>query len=142
MPHATITIVPLSREHFDAVAEIERSSGSGSLVALTAGHALAELLERGHEAYVALEEGRVAAWAWFTVTLERGGENVGVVQRLASAHGRSDAALQLLGHVRQALVLRGCARARATLAGDDAASRDLFVRAGFVVDAVTMELEL
>lgn len=142
MRHATVTIVPLAREHFDAVAAIERASGSGSLVALTAGHALAELLERGYEAYVALEEGSVVAWAWFTVTLERGGENVGIVQRVMPAPGHAGAALQLLQHVREAMALLGCTRMRATIGGDDAASRDLFVRAGFVVDAVTMELEL
>lgn len=142
MAHATITIVPLAREHFAAVAAIESASASGSLVALTAGHALSEILERGHEAYVALEHGRVVAWAWFTISLERGGEYVGTIQRLLAEDGHPGAARELLQHLREALAQRQCTRVRITLGPDDAASRELFRAAGFVPAAVTMELEL
>jgi GNAT superfamily N-acetyltransferase len=141
---STVTIVPASVEHRDAIVEIERASASGSLVALTHGHALDEAFERGHDVIVALNADIVIGWAWFSMDAGRGGECVGVLYRIAVPSGgrRSGVGRGLLERVREQLSARGCSRIRTTFSGDDTAAREFFAAAGFALDSVTMEQAL
>lgn len=140
---ASVTIADATPAHFSAIALIERESPSGSLVALTGATALDEAFARGHYLVVALDGGAVVGWAWFSVDAGRGGEEIGILYRIAVAADRRRQGLgrALLDHVRDTLAARTCTRLRVTFADDDAA-RPFFGAAGFALDAITMERPL
>jgi hypothetical protein len=138
----SLIVMDAADEHFAAIVEIERSAGEDSVVALTEGHALREALDRGHHVVVALDGTAVRGWAWFTTSLERGSEEIGLILRVRTHdedYGTIE--LELLRHVSEALSDRGIRLARATLAGDDR-RRPLYQEFGFEVSALTMEIEL
>lgn len=137
----SIEIIEAGPEHYVDIVSIERESATGSLVALTEGHALSEASARGHHVVVAVTNGAVAGWAWFGRSLERGAEEVGQVYRIAVKRDarRTGAGAAMLAHVRAELNALGIRRIRATLPGDDADTRAFFEASGFVVDAVIME---
>jgi hypothetical protein len=80
-----LVVVDAEFAHLAAIVRIERESAAGSVVALTEGHALAEATQRGQHVTVALVGGEVAGWAWFGTSLERGGEEIGQIYRVAVA---------------------------------------------------------
>ncbi len=134
-------IVEAEPPHFAAIVRIERESAAGSLVALTEGHALVEAMQRGHHVAVALIDGDVAGWVWFGTSLERGGEEIGQIYRVAvtASAQRTGTGRALVAHARALLAERGVRRVRATVEGGDAGARAFFAAAGFGVDAVVME---
>ena len=139
-----LVFVDATPAHFAAIVRIERESGAGSLVVLTEGHALAEALERGHWLTVALDGSEVAGWIWYAIDGGRGGEEIGLVFRIAvaGARRRSGVGRALLAHAQAALAARECTRVRLTLAGDDDDTRAFLARLGYRVDALTMERAL
>jgi GNAT superfamily N-acetyltransferase len=140
---AHLTVADATPAHFAAIAEIERGAPSGSLVVLTGPGALEEAFARGHYLVVALENDAVLGWAWFSVDAGRGGEEIGLLYRIAVArrHQRRGVGRALLDHVRHTLAARSCTRLRATF-GDDDGTRAFLADAGFAVDAITMERPL
>jgi ribosomal protein S18 acetylase RimI-like enzyme len=143
MATPAITLGDATSAHFDAIVRIERASAGGSVVALTGAHALAEALERGHWLVVATAGGETVGWAWFALELVSG-EHVGRIYRVAVAdeHRRRGVGGALVAHAREVFAARGCTRVRLTLASDDAAARAFFERAGFRIDAITMDQPL
>lgn len=131
-------------EHFAAIVRIERAAGGSSLVALTEGQALEEALRRRHFVSVALDRGTVAGWIWFSIDNSRGGEEVGQLFRVAvgAAWSRTGVGRALVEHAQTTLAARACTRMRATLTGDDEATRAFLASIGYVVDAVIMERPL
>jgi ribosomal protein S18 acetylase RimI-like enzyme len=144
MDRNALTFAHATREHFAAIVRIERAAGGSSLVALTEGLALDEALQRGHYVTVALAGDAVAGWSWFSVDGSRGGEEIGQLFRVAVApeHARSGIGRALVEHAQATLAARGCTRMRATLSGDDEATRAFLAAIGYEVDAVTMERPL
>lgn len=143
MNNSNPVIVDAAPPHFAAIVRIERESAAGSLVALTEGHALAEAMQRGYHVTVALIDGEVAGWAWFGTSLERGGEEIGQVYRIAvtASAQRMGAGRALVSHARARLAERGVQRVRATVEGGAAGVRAFFEATGFAVDAVMMEAD-
>ena len=133
-----------TQEHFDAIVQIERRAGGGSVVALTGGRALQEALDRGHWVIVALDGGSVVGWAWFSVELDRGGEYTGQIFRIGveAAARRAGVATALLEHARTVFAGREVVRVRAVLDGADAEAQAFFEAAGFAQASVTMERPL
>ena len=144
MDRLALTFTDAAPDHFDAILRIERDAGPGSVIALTAGHALAEAISRGHYVIVALEAGDVAGWAWFTVDGSRGGEEVAQLYRVAVASDRRRVGVgrALIEHAQAVLAERNCTRMRASFAGDDDAARAFLGSLGYAVDTVTMERPL
>jgi ribosomal protein S18 acetylase RimI-like enzyme len=135
-----IAFVDATPAHFEAIVRIERAAGGSSIVVLTEGLALAEAVERGHYVSVALEDGSVAGWIWFSVDAGRG-ELIGLVYRVAVAPGRARSGIgrALVEHAQQVLAERGATRVRAVVPGGDDATRAFFAGLGYQVDALTME---
>lgn len=144
MERTALVIADLQPAHFDAIVRIERDAAAGSVVALTHGHALREAHERGHYLLVALRDGDPVGWAWFSVDAGRGGEEVGVIYRIAVAAGerRVGVGRALAERTRATLAARDITRLRATVPGDDPAARAFFESLGFAVDALMMERTL
>ena len=143
MATPAITLGEATPAHFDAIVRIERASSGGSIVALTGADALARALERGHWLVVATAGDYVAGWAWFALELVSG-ENVGRLYRVAvgEEHRRRGIGSALVAHARDVFASRGCTRVRLTLDSDDAGARAFFKRAGFRIDAITMDQTL
>lgn len=93
---------------------------------------------------VAMHAGAVAGWIWFGRSLERGGEEIGLIYRVAVSREarRAGAGRALLARAGADLAEYGCTRVRATVDGGDESARALFEGAGFVVDSLVMEREL
>lgn len=144
MERTALVIAEMQPAHFDAILRIEREAGAGSIVALTHGHALREAHERGHHLLVALRGGDAIGWAWFSVDAGRGGEEVGVIYRIAVTADtrRAGVGRALAGRARATLAARNVTRVRATVPGDDPAARAFFEALGFAVDALMMERAL
>lgn len=143
MATTPITLGEATPAHFDAIVRIERAATSGSIVSLTGAHALQEALDRGHWLVVATAGAETAGWAWFTVELV-GGEHVGRLYRVAVAERqrRRGIGSALVAHARDVFASRGCTRVRLTLDSDDQGARAFFERAGFRIDAITMDRPL
>ena len=144
MSTVTLTFADATAEHFAAIVRIERAAGGSSLVALTEGQALDEALRRGHYVSVALDGDAVAGWIWFSVDGSRGGEEIGQLFRVAVApeRARSGIGRALVEHAQKTLAAGECTRMRATLTGDDVATRAFLASIGYTVDAVIMERAL
>lgn len=144
MTTAAVTFVDATPAHFAAIVRIERAAGGPSLVALTEGQALDEALQRGHYVSVALDGDDVAGWIWFSIDGSRGGEEIGQLYRVAVAPERVRTGIgrALIEHAQATLAARNCTRVRATLTGDDAATRAFLAPIGYAVDAVIMERAL
>lgn len=144
MDRPALTFIDATPQHFDAIVRMERESGGSSLVVLTEGLALDEALRRGHDVIIALADGDVAGWIWFTVDGARGGEDVGQVFRVAVAreHLRNGVGSALVEQAQTILAQRQCTRIRFTLPGDDGATRAFLAKLGYAVDAVIMERPL
>lgn len=139
-----VSIIEATPEHFEAIALIERASGSNSAVALAGAGALEQAIERGHWVAVAVDGERVLGWIWFSMEIDRGGETTGTVFRIAVAEEarRAGVASALLEHARAVFASREAARIRVTMdAGDDVA-RAFFEAAGFAAGAMTMDRAL
>jgi ribosomal protein S18 acetylase RimI-like enzyme len=138
-----ITLREATPADFDAIVRIERTSASGSIVALTGADALAQALERGHWLIAATVGGEAVGWAWFAIELVSG-ENVGRLYRVAvsETHRRRGVGAALVAHARDVFASRGCTRVRLTLDSDDEGARAFFERAGFRIDAITMDQPL
>lgn len=141
MERPALDIIEMQPGHFDAILRIEREGGGGSIVALTHGHALREAHERGHHLIVAMRDGAPAGWAWFSVDAGRGGEEVGLIYRIAVAADARRAGIgrALAEAVRATLAARDVTRLRATVPAGDPAALAFFEAAGFAVDALMME---
>lgn len=141
MDASALTFVDAKPEYFDAIVRLERAAGGSSLVALTEGQALDEALGRGHYLTVALDGDAVAGWIWFSVDNSRGGEEIGQLFRVAVAPERAHSGVgrALVEHAQATLAARACTRIRATLTGDDEATRAFLSSMGYGVDAVIME---
>jgi GNAT superfamily N-acetyltransferase len=144
MDASALTFADAAPQHFGAILRIERDAGPGSVIALTAGRAIEEAISRGHYVIVALDADDVAGWAWFTVDGSRGGEEVAQLFRVAVAADRRRAGVgrALVEHAQSLLAERNCTRMRASLAGDDAATRAFLSALGYAVDTVMMERPL
>lgn len=143
MATPAITVGEATPSHFDAIVRIEQESASGSIIALTGTHALQDALDRGHWLVVATAGGATAGWAWFAMEL-KSGEHVGRLYRVAVAetHRRRGVGSALVAYARDVFASRGCTRVRLTLDSDDARARVFFERAGFRIDAITMDQPL
>jgi len=141
MDRPALTFIDATPQHFDAIVLLEREAGGGSLVVLTEGLALDEALRRGHDVVIAMADGDVAGWIWFSVDNARGGEDIGQVFRVAvaRAHLRKGVGSALVEHAHAILAQRQCTRIRFTLPGDDGATRAFLAELGYAVDAVIME---
>jgi ribosomal protein S18 acetylase RimI-like enzyme len=139
----TITLIPAGDAHFEAILQLERDAGR-SLVALTEGHALREAHARGHAIVVAMAGRDVAGWIWYGRSLERGGEEIGQIYRVAvrGESRRTGIGRELIGHAIDELKSHGCTRVRTLVEGGDEVARALFADAAFSVESVTMEREL
>ena len=144
MERTGLTFANAAPRDFNAILQIERDAGPGSVIALTAGQALEEALARGHYVIVALDAGEVAGWAWFTVDGSRGGEDVAQLFRIAVTEDRRRTGVgrALVEHAQAILAERNCTRMRAALAADDDAARAFLAALGYAVDTVTMERPL
>jgi ribosomal protein S18 acetylase RimI-like enzyme len=144
MDRPALTFAAAAPHHFDAILRIERDAATSSVIALTAGQAIAEALARGHHVIVALDGGVVAGWAWFSVDGSRGGEEVAQLFRVAVATDRRRAGIgrALVEHAQSMLAEHNCTRMRAVLADDDDAARAFLGALGYAVDSVTMERSL
>ena len=144
MERPALTFIDATPEHFDAIVRLEREAGGSSLVVLTEGLALDEALRRGHDVVVAMADGVIAGWIWFSVDNARGGEDVGQVLRVAVARVRlrNGVGSALVEHAHAILAGRRCTRVRFTLPGDDGATRAFLTKLGYAVDAVIMERPL
>lgn len=131
-------------EHVAAIVAIERASAENPLVVLTDGLALDEAMRRGHYLTVAIEDGAVAGWIWYSVDMGRGGEEAGQLFRVAVAPGRARNGVgrALVEHAQATLGQRQCGRMRVTLAAGDEAARIFFGKLGYAVAAITMERAL
>ena len=144
MDRPALTFIDATPRHFDAIVRLEREAGGSSLVVLTEGLALDEALRRGHDVVVAMADGVIAGWIWFSVDNARGGEDVGQVFRVAVAreHLRNGVGRALVERAQTILARRQCTRIRFTLPGDDGATRAFLAELGYSVDAVIMERPL
>ncbi len=144
MTTRTILIVEATAEHFEAIVAIEGASGDGSVVLLTNGAALQQALDRGHWLAVALDNGAVVGWVWFSIELGRAGEYVGQVFRIAIAQDarRGGVGTALLEHANAVFAERDVASIRITLSHDDDGARAFFEAAGLRPDTLTMERRL
>jgi len=143
MAPPSISVSEATPAHFEAIVRIEQTSAAGSIVALTGAQALREALDRGHWLVVATADGETAGWAWFAMEL-KSGEHVGRLYRVAvaEAHRRRGVGSALVAHARDVFALRGCTRVRLTIDSDDEGARTFFERAGFRIDAITMDRPL
>ena len=144
MGPAAVTIAAAEPSHIAAIVEIERAIPGGSIVSLTHGRAAEEALARGHGVTVALADGVVVGWAWWSVDEARGGERIGQLSRVAVelTHRRSGIGRALAERSLAAMREQGATAVRLSLDASDSAAIAFFASVGFATSIMTMEQAL